>query len=496
MKERVKTKWNRLLSILLCSVMLIGMIPMKAHAADTPIDALALTVTGYGKDSAITDATVTTDTVGVTVTSVKFRNRNKNNNWQYVTSGNFEVNKAYSVEITLNVDSGYDATGLTKNNVSVTGGGTVSTYKYESGTIKVYLTFNVLRDSSVPYIKSIEVTKQPNKTTYVQGEYFDYDGMEVTGTFSNTTTAVLSESDWSIHEFFSSSELKTVGDQKISVRCHNGEKLLDATPFYVTVNKRTKVDSPNLTIDYVNERLVGLVQNNDAQEYLINGNAVTERWTTSLPLVRYIEIQPTWIGTTVNAYADRINHATYGQLEISDPQSLPIPRRPAAPALSEFSIANASDGASDGGIKAISNSSSYQYRKQGTDAWIELTDAGITSCSQGDVYQVRKKATTDAFASLVADITIGSANLIFTDSDSYDIPEGAAGEEITPINLASGAVTGGTTPYSFSKEMVLAGFRLTLARDKSPVCVLAQIRLQPVQLSRLQIAQCPRSRRL
>lgn len=62
---------KKLLSILLCCVMMLGALPMTALAAGdlTTVNSIDLAVSGYGIDKPISEANITTSTEGVTVTS-------------------------------------------------------------------------------------------------------------------------------------------------------------------------------------------------------------------------------------------------------------------------------------------------------------------------------------------------------------------------------------------------------------------------------------------
>lgn len=61
-------------------------------------------------------------------------------------------------------------------------------YGNRDGVVQIY------NDSIIaPDLVSIAITTAPTKTTYVEGETFDSTGMVVTGTYSNTTTKVITD---------------------------------------------------------------------------------------------------------------------------------------------------------------------------------------------------------------------------------------------------------------------------------------------------------------
>ncbi|SCI85040.1 Uncharacterised protein [uncultured Clostridium sp.] len=124
-------KARRLLVVLLCCALTLGLVPMAAAAAE-PIAAVSLSVSGYGIGQPMADANITTTTQGVTVTAV--------GGWldaQYnEVAGNFERGKLYCHYVTLQAEDGYALPALTDDNIKsiITVNGKAPAYAWVMGT--------------------------------------------------------------------------------------------------------------------------------------------------------------------------------------------------------------------------------------------------------------------------------------------------------------------------------------------------------------------------
>jgi len=151
----------------------------------------------------------------------------------------------------------FDATGLTvtatygsTRQVEVTEGYTVSevdmnqvgeqtvtvTYQDKTATF----TINVAEDpNATPTLVSIAITKLPTKLTYKVDERLDTDGMEVTATYSDGQTAVITEDEWSVDNV----DMTTPGTKKVGVSCTMNEKTFWAF-FEITVEADEESTEP------------------------------------------------------------------------------------------------------------------------------------------------------------------------------------------------------------------------------------------------------------
>ena len=114
---------KRLLSILLCCVMIICMMSGVAFAdSKTPINSLKFTISGYELDSKALDISVTSDPGNAGITNVT-REVLKNNHTAHIVDPNerLEAGMQYSLNVLFNVRDGYDIGALTADNVVIEG---------------------------------------------------------------------------------------------------------------------------------------------------------------------------------------------------------------------------------------------------------------------------------------------------------------------------------------------------------------------------------------
>ncbi|OMF12901.1 hypothetical protein BK131_16815 [Paenibacillus amylolyticus] len=165
------------------------------------------------------------------------------------------------------------------------------------------------------------------------------------------------------------------------------------TPVTIDSASATPEATPSAVINYVDEQLTGLVPN---AVYSINGaNVVTDG-------SGYITIDNSWIGTTLSIVRTGNGITTTD----SSAQTLIIPSRPATP----FGIGKTDetfDGANDGTITNVTDQ--MEYKQDVNGSWTAIDNTTITDLSP-DRYYVRIKATSSAFASAEAPVTIGSVS--------------------------------------------------------------------------------------
>ena len=153
---------------------------------NSEINSLPLTVAGYALDADVSAVTVTKMETGVTIQSFKIKQYNAAGSWDDLTSGTFQADTKYAIEIFLGRVAGCNYTGLTKDKVTVNGK-EVSVFENPStGDMRVLHELEVLK--VVKKVKRIEITTPPTKTEYKAGEDFDPTGMEVTAVYEGGTS--------------------------------------------------------------------------------------------------------------------------------------------------------------------------------------------------------------------------------------------------------------------------------------------------------------------
>lgn len=155
--------------------------------ANSTITSLPLTVTGYALDADVSAVTVAKMETGVTIQSFKIKQYNAAaGSWDDLTSGTFQADTKYAIEIFLGRVAGCDSTGLTRDKVTVNGN-EVSVFENPStGDMRVLHELEVLK--VVKKVERIEITTQPAKTEYMAGDKFDPKGMVVTAVYEDGTS--------------------------------------------------------------------------------------------------------------------------------------------------------------------------------------------------------------------------------------------------------------------------------------------------------------------
>ena len=188
--------------------------------ANSKITSLPLTVAGYALDADVSAVTVTKMETGVTIPSFKIKQYNDAAGvWEDLTSGTFQADTKYAIEIFLGRVTGCDSTGLTKDKVTVNGK-EASEFENPStqpgGDMRVFHEFEVLK--VVKKVDHIEITTPPTKTVYKGGDKFDPTGMVVTVHYTDGTKAVLPETGYTI---FYGDKL-TQGQKDVTIQYNGG----------------------------------------------------------------------------------------------------------------------------------------------------------------------------------------------------------------------------------------------------------------------------------
>lgn len=154
--------------------------------ANSEINSLPLTVAGYALDADVSAVTVAKMETGVTIQSFKIKQYNAAGSWDDLTSGTFQADTKYAIEIFLGKVAGCNYTGLTEDKVTVNGK-EVSVFENPStGDMRVFHELEVLK--VVKTVERIEITKQPTKTEYMAGDKFNPTGMVVTAVYEDGTS--------------------------------------------------------------------------------------------------------------------------------------------------------------------------------------------------------------------------------------------------------------------------------------------------------------------
>lgn len=155
--------------------------------ANSQITSLPLTVAGYALNADVSAVTVTRMETGVTIQSSKIKQYNAAaGSWDDLTSGTFQADTKYAIEIFLGRVAGCNSTGLTRDKVTVNGK-EVSVFENPStGDMRVFHELEVLK--VVKKVDHIEITTPPAKTEYMAGDKFNPTGMVVTAVYEDGTS--------------------------------------------------------------------------------------------------------------------------------------------------------------------------------------------------------------------------------------------------------------------------------------------------------------------
>ena len=158
----------------------------------------------------------------------------------------------------------------------------------------------------------------------------------------------------------------------------------------ITVQDPAYAATPNVTIDYENEKLTGFGEGS----YTVNDEAVTVGEDSA------VAIRTEWFGKPINIVLKGSGPAVID----SPPQSVNVPARPAAPELQ--GKAPTSSAGTDGSVTGLDSGKLYEYRTDGGE-WttVEAGRESIDGLAAGE-YEVRLKATESSFAGDSAAVTV------------------------------------------------------------------------------------------
>ena len=192
-----------------------------------------------------------------------------------------------------------------------------------------------------------------------------------------------------------------------------------------------RAEIPAAVIAYPTETLTGLTP---GAVYLIGGEEVTASGDGSVP------IDESWFGETI-AIIKRGNGTDTGD---SNPQLLPVPKRPAGPEQVKPKAESKKNGNNG---KLTKTDTTMQYRKAGSAEWISITGEEVTGLEPGD-YELRYVATDTAFVSEIVVKTVKKYSRPKDDGDKKDEDDGGTGDVggNPGGDDTGGVVPGGTNP--------------------------------------------------
>ena len=170
-------------------------------AETNEITELPIKINGYALNAKVGDIKASTeDQMRVTINKLTIKKRNASGGWdELAPDATIQADTQYGVEIFVNAKTGYTYTGLAGDNVTVNGK-KASEFENPStqsgGDMRVFHELDVLK--VVKKVDHIEITKEPDKTTYNAGDKFEPAGMEVTAVYKDGSTAVLPRDKYAI----------------------------------------------------------------------------------------------------------------------------------------------------------------------------------------------------------------------------------------------------------------------------------------------------------
>lgn len=190
-------------------------------AVTKEITELPITVTGYALGAKVSGINASTEQMRVTINKITIKKRNASGGWEALASdATIQADTQYAVEIFVNAKPGYTYTGLAGASVTVNGE-TASEFEKNPSTqsgvdMRVFHELEVLK--VVKTVDHIEITKEPNKTTYNAGDKFDPTGMVVTAVYDDNSKADLTAKDYTI---FHGDKL-TQGQTYVTIQYNDG----------------------------------------------------------------------------------------------------------------------------------------------------------------------------------------------------------------------------------------------------------------------------------
>ena len=192
-------------------------------AVTKEITELPIEIDGYALGAKVGDIKASTDQMRVTIDNdkVTIKKRNASGGWEALASDTtIQADTQYAVEIFVDAKEEYTYDGLTKDKVTVNGKEASEFEKNpstQSGVdMRVFHELEVLK--VVKTVDHIEITKEPNKTTYNAGDKFDPTGMVVTAVYDDNSKADLTAKDYTI---FHGDKL-TQGQTYVTIQYNDG----------------------------------------------------------------------------------------------------------------------------------------------------------------------------------------------------------------------------------------------------------------------------------
>ena len=190
-------------------------------AGTKEITELPIKINGYALNANVGDIEASTDQMRVTINKLTIKKRNASGGWEALASGDtIQADTQYAVEIFVNAKPGYTYTGLAGASVTVNGE-TASEFEKNPSTqpgvdMLVFHELEVLK--VVKTVDHIEITKEPNKTTYNAGDKFDPTGMVVKAVYDDNSKVDLTAKDYTI---FHGDKL-TQGQTYVTIQYNDG----------------------------------------------------------------------------------------------------------------------------------------------------------------------------------------------------------------------------------------------------------------------------------
>ena len=210
--------------------------------------------------------------------------------------------------------------------------------------------------------------------------------------------------------------------------------------------KKEAASTPTIEIDYVNETLTGF---DTATEYSINDGAAFT------PTLSTIPIDDSYYGNTIKIKKTETDTAL-----ASAEQSLDIPARPAAPAVTGTD--ETVDGKNDGTITGVDDTMEYSMSMNGpwTACIRDAVDGTISKLGVG-TYYVRKAATTTSFVGEITTVTIGKGvpvkKVLSVTAPTFDtVTEGYTRPEAKKITIKNDTA-GGSNWEATVSDVTLTG---------------------------------------
>ncbi|MCL1982098.1 MAG: S-layer homology domain-containing protein, partial [Clostridiales bacterium] len=337
--------------------------------------------------------------------------------WNPSVASSFDFGVAYSATITLAADSNYKFVEGVETSVNAgtpSQQGTVIGGDAPGNMFIFRVDFAATEQAKAPEI--LVPTASPDSGTSFTGEltislYCATDGASIYYTVDGSDPADITGLLYN--------EAITLSDTTMlkAVACID-DAYSDIAMFAYTRDAVPDVlheSTPSASVDFTSECLTGLASN---AAYSVNGAAKTA------DLNGNIAIEATWLGTAINIV--KIGVASDNTSD-SDPQTLALPARPAAPALGKV---DTTGGSSNGKITGVDET--MEYKAGGASTWTAIAGKELTGLPAG-TYSVRFRATPSAFASALASVTIAGSTAPVEGGGGIGVGGGSGGSEVAIV---------------------------------------------------------------